>query len=170
MALLVTVWLVACMLVFVVPSVGSTTRADAVLVLGPPNSDGRIGTALDLISNGMASNLVVSSPTDIIGQVQQVCNGAWVVPAKVYCFQPKPSTTQGEARELRALAARHHWTKVIVVTSRYHIARAELLLKRCYSGSLEMVEASSGPSLMDWAYEFVYQTGAYAKAYISSGC
>ena len=77
----------------------------------------------------------------------------------VTCFTPNPATTQGEAQEIRRLAAAQHWNTIIVVTSTYHVSRARMIIERCFDGRLEVVAARTHISLLDWAYQFAYQTG-----------
>jgi uncharacterized SAM-binding protein YcdF (DUF218 family) len=88
----------------------------------------------------------------------------------VTCFTPNPATTQGEAQNIRRLAAAKHWNTIIVVTSTYHVSRARMIIRRCFDGTLEVVAARTHISLLDWAYQFAYQTGGYLKAAISRGC
>ena len=54
---IVVAWLVACYLIVVDPTVNRATRADAVVVLGPPTKDGRLETGLTLSNQGYASKL-----------------------------------------------------------------------------------------------------------------
>src|SRR5919201_2957628 len=46
LAALLLSWLVACMLLVAVPSVNRPTKADAIIVLGSPTAENRLGTAL----------------------------------------------------------------------------------------------------------------------------
>jgi uncharacterized SAM-binding protein YcdF (DUF218 family) len=166
---IVVAWLVACLLIVFDPTVNRATHADAVVVLGPPTEDGRLETGLTLIKQGYASNLVISLNSPKQWQARQVCEDP-PRGASVTCFTPDPATTQGEAQEIRRLAAAHHWSTAIVVTSTYHVSRARMILKRCFDGRLEVVAARSHISPLGWAYQFAYQTGGYLKAAISRGC
>ena len=89
---------------------------------------------------------------------------------QVICFQPEPRTTQGEAREIARLAGQHGWKSIIVVTSKYHISRARLIVDRCMPGTVRMVDTPAKPSLRGWAYQFAYQTGGFAKAVLHPSC
>jgi len=60
-------------------------------------------------------------------------------PFEVLCPTPDPVTTRGEARVIGRLAAERGWQSVIAVTSTYHIARAELVLGRCFPGRIQAV-------------------------------
>ena len=70
---IVIAWLVACYLIVVDPTVNRTTRADAVVVLGPPTEDGRLETALTLMNQGYASNLVISLNSPKQRRASDVC-------------------------------------------------------------------------------------------------
>jgi hypothetical protein len=160
-------WLVVCLLVVVHPTVNQPTRADAVMVLGPPTD--RLGTARDLLAHGMATNLVISLNSPKQRQANALCESP---PAgiTVTCFQPSPPTTQGEARQLGRLASQRGWKTVIVVTSKYHVSRARLLMDRCVDGRVEVVAAQEDISPLEWAYQFAYQTGGYLKAALDRDC
>jgi uncharacterized SAM-binding protein YcdF (DUF218 family) len=54
---------------------------------------------------------------------------AVLIPARIH------DSTASEAITLRELAAQHGWRRVIVVTSRFHVARARFAMRRELSGS-----------------------------------
>lgn len=49
----------------------------------------------------------------------------------VVCFVPDPYATRGEARAVGELATARGWDHLAVVTSRYHLRRAGLLVRQC---------------------------------------
>jgi hypothetical protein len=162
-------WLVVGYLVIVDPTVNHPRHADAVVVLGPPDENGRVATALDLVHRGVTSNLVISVMSERQRRAKSLCT----TPQPgftVTCFQPHPSTTRGEAEHLRDLARQHGWHSIIVVTSTYHVSRARVIFDRCFDGPLYLVAARRHISIVDWAYEYLYQTGGYVKAALQSGC
>jgi uncharacterized SAM-binding protein YcdF (DUF218 family) len=162
-------WLTACFLVVAEPSVDRPAHSDAILVLGPPLVDGRLDQALRLAAGGYARTVVISIGWDKGRQRIPACandNPAY----QVICFQPRPPTTRGEAEELGTLARSHHWTSVLVVTSRYHVSRARVIVRRCMPGKVRMVGARSDMTLGDWAYQFAYQSGGFAKAFLHRDC
>ena len=168
--LLLVVWLVVGYLVIVDPTVNHPPRqADAVVVLGPPQSNGRVDTALSLIRQHVAASLVVSVPADSQRRTMPLCT-APQDGFSVTCFQPHPATTRGEAEHVRDLARQHGWTSVVVVTSTYHVSRARMIFDRCLDGKLYLVAARRGISMLTWAYQYLYQTGAYVKAVLQPGC
>lgn len=162
-------WLVFGYLVIGNPTVDHPRRADAVVVLGPSYETGRVDEALSLMRQQVASNLVVSIANERDVQVTPFCHEPQAG-FKVTCFHPNPNTTRGEAEYVRDLARQHGWTSVVVVTSTYHISRARMIFERCLDGRLYMVAARRGMSAFSWAYQYVYQTAAYVKAALQSGC
>jgi len=71
---------------------------------------------------------------------------------------------------MRRLAQQHNWTSIVVVTSTYHVSRARMIFQRCFSGKLYMAAARRGIGPATWIYQYLYQTGAYIKAVLQSGC
>lgn len=169
MLVLALVWLAACYRVVVRPSVDRPVRSDAILVLGSPTVDGRLAKALELAEAGHAGTVVISIGWERGRQRIAACqddNPRY----RVICFQPDPPTTRGEAEELGRLARQRHWTSVLVVTSTYHVSRARLIVGRCMPGTVRMVAVPSTLSAGDWAYQFLYQTGGFAKALAHRDC
>jgi hypothetical protein len=166
---LVVAWLIAGYLVIVDPTVNHPQHADAVVVLGPPDDNGRVYTALDLVHRHVTSNLVISVTSEKQRQAKSLCTDPQDG-FTVTCFQPRPATTRGEAEHVRDLARQHGWHSVIVVTSTYHVSRARMIFDRCIDGRLYLVAARRRIGPLSWAYEYFYQTGAYVKAVLQSGC
>ena len=139
LAALLLAWVVATAVLFVWPSTDEPGRADAVVVLsGGRNS--RLDPALRLMERRVAPLLVISgSGYDLHWtKARRLCaNGARGF--RVLCFDPKPYSTRGEAEEIARLARRRGWRRVDVVTSRYHVVRARMILRRCYRGGLAMI-------------------------------
>lgn len=167
-ALILVGWLILCFLVVQHPTENRLTHSDAVVVLGPPNGD-RISTALDILAQGLTTNVVVSLPAPVFGGANHLCEGP-PPGVTVTCFVPSPGTTQGEAEEVGRLARQHGWTSVIVVTSKYHVSRARVIFDRCLSGRVEVVSTHETISAAQWAYQYLYQTAGYLKALIHSSC
>lgn len=114
-------------------------RADAIVVLSG-GRDWRLDPALRLAREHVAPVLVVSG----VGydakwrQGRALCrHGAHGF--RVLCVDPHPYSTRGEARMIARLARQRGWRKVDVVTSRYHVFRARILIERCYHGRLAMI-------------------------------
>ena len=75
---------------------------------------------------------------------------------RVLCFDPKPYSTRGEARGIARLAQHHGWRTVDVVTSRYHVFRARMIIERCYHRRLRMIGTSYpwGDAPISWLSEW----------------
>jgi len=166
---LVVAWLIVGYLVIVDPTVNHPEHADVVVVLGPPDNNGRMDTALDLIHRHVASNLVISVTSERQRQAKHLCNEPQDG-FTVTCFRPNPATTRGEAEHIRDLARQHGWHSVIVVTSTYHVSRARMIFDRCIDGPLYLVAARRDISFLNWGYQYLYQTGGYVRAFLQSGC
>jgi uncharacterized SAM-binding protein YcdF (DUF218 family) len=93
----------------------------------------------------VAPVLAISSPNrGKWPKARSLCAGRTkVARVRVLCFQPNPFSTQGEARAVARLARAHGWSRVVVVTSTFHVTRARMLFRRCYPGKLWMVGTSS---------------------------
>jgi uncharacterized SAM-binding protein YcdF (DUF218 family) len=134
----------ASLYLFVFAPTNAPGRADAVVVLSGSVAD-RIPRALALMRAGTAPVLVVS---DGRTEAPRLCGRR--APYRVLCFRPDPYSTRGEAEEIGRLARANGWRRVDVVTSRYHVFRARMLIERCYHGGLRIV--ASTPSLGRYAY------------------
>ncbi len=116
------------------PPLREPGRADAVVLL---SGDGdRLPTAQRLLVEGAAPRLVFVGVPDTIA-VADLCRQPQ--PFEVTCLQPRPDNTRSEARVTARLARERAWNRIIVVTSRYHIARARLLFRRCFAGDVQAV-------------------------------
>ncbi|KUG52052.1 hypothetical protein AVL61_06740 [Kocuria rosea subsp. polaris] len=172
-------WLIAGWVVFQHPRTDAPSRSDALLVLGPPDRT-RMAEALRLMDAGMAPVLVVANPGtrdlgDASGRVYyaraaQTCAEDGGRDYEVICFRPDPSTTQGEAMELRALSEQRGWDHVSVLTYRQHVARSRLLLERCFAGRLDVLSFDYPDVPRGPLREFAYQSGGYVKAWLTPGC
>lgn len=151
LAALAIAWLAATAVLFVWPSDDDPGKADAVVVLSG-GRDTRLDPALRLMRQEVAPVLVISGAgyDEKWTKARNLCaQGASGF--RVLCFNPKPYSTRGEAQEIARLAQRNDWQTVDVVTSRYHIFRARLVIERCYHRRLRMIGAS-----------YPWQTGAVA--------
>ncbi len=133
-------------------------NADAVVVLA--GSESRLPVALSLVRKGVAPVLVVSEDdSDDDPARAGLCRQGKVPGVKVelVCRSAVPYSTRGEARFVASLADRRGWDSIVVVTSRYHLFRAERLFRRCTDAKLVMqaVPESVGDNLLaiprEWA-------------------
>ena len=173
------VWLLVGWIVLQHPRTEQPARSDALLVLGPPDRT-RMAEALRLMDAGVAPVLVVANPGtgdlgDASGRVYytraaQTCAGGGEQDYEVICFRPDPSTTQGEAMELRALSEQRGWEHVSALTYRQHVSRSRLLLERCYAGELDVLSFDYPAVPRGHLREFIYQSGGFVKAWLTPGC
>jgi uncharacterized SAM-binding protein YcdF (DUF218 family) len=75
---------------------------------------------------------------------QETLTQAGVPPEALVTLDRTHDSTAEESRTLRDVALREHWTRVIVVTSKYHLRRARLACRRVLAGtSVEIVMRGS---------------------------
>jgi uncharacterized SAM-binding protein YcdF (DUF218 family) len=162
-------WLTFGWLVIGNPKVDRPTHADAIVDLGGPEDNGRLEVAEGLLDAHVANQLVISLNSPEQRHAYHLCIHP-PIGITVTCFQPHPSTTRGEAEEVRRLAQQHGWTSIVVVTATFHVSRARLIFRQCFTGKLYMAAGRRDIGLITWAYQYVYQTAAFIKAVLQSGC
>jgi uncharacterized SAM-binding protein YcdF (DUF218 family) len=135
LALAAVVGLSAILFVWAPFATDDPRRADAIVVLAGSRS--RLPLALDLFRRGVAPTLAISRDP---GEKQRaaLCR---LPPLHSFCFQARPFSTRGEARAVAALARERGWRSVAIVSSRFHLFRVRLLVRRCTSARLELVPA-----------------------------
>lgn len=159
--------------VFANAKVDQLEHADAIIVLGGEH-DGREDYGLQLAREGWAPTVVLSDPYwDRDPVMKRVCRSPEDV--EVICFAPDPSTTRGEAEEMRRLAYERSWRKIIVISWRYHLPRARLVFQQCFSINPDAAVMVDVPrryrySLLGWEFIFAYQWAGLAKAAIQGEC
>jgi hypothetical protein len=163
LAVLVVVFVAVTARVLVWPVEWTPSTADAVVMLAGPGS--RLPVALRLAEEQRAPVLVISRGWIGYG-------GPCPPPTpgvRTICFDPDPGDTRGEAEQVGALARRYGWHSLIVVATRPQAVRAQLLLGRCFSGS---VHVTTAPLPWDtWPYQIAYGWGSLIKAvFLVGGC
>ena len=145
------------------------TEADAVVIFVGGRGE-RLETALEVVAASGSGVLVIPNGTvPTWPDANLLCAGSFDV--EVICPTPEPDSTQGEARVFAELAAERGWESVIMVTSTYHLARAELMLTRCFGGSITAVRASPDISAVDWGRHAVHEGLGHLRARIvDRGC
>lgn len=134
-------WVAACLVLFTWSpwETGAPAHADVVVVLSGGRE--RLPPAMALIRRHVAPVLAISS----VGRTNpwplghRLCKAGRYAGAQVLCFDARPYSTEGEARTFGRLARARRWTRIVVVTSRFHITRAHMLFRRCYHGGLRFV-------------------------------
>jgi uncharacterized SAM-binding protein YcdF (DUF218 family) len=146
---------------FVWPSTGTLQRADAVVVLAGGDGE-RLERAVELAREGIAPTLVASTGPDRLCGADQ--------PFTVICFLPDPANTRGEVEEVARLAQEHGWERLVLVTSTYHVTRAQLLLDRCYTGSVQIAPARPDQGVLRWLGAITHEWGGLAEALVQRSC
>jgi len=158
---IIAAWAVLVAVLFALYHGGAPVPANAVVVLEGSNT--RLPVGLRLVHEGYAPLLVVSRG-DNAKVEQPLCAGKLGV--RVRCFVASPPSTRGEAEYVGLLARSLHLKRLDVVTSQFHVLRAEMLVRRCYHGDLQMVGAPQPWWKLPWyavtesvkfAYQLVFQ-------------
>jgi uncharacterized SAM-binding protein YcdF (DUF218 family) len=145
---LVLAWAGAAAIVYALHHGEDPVRADAVVVL--QGSDTRLPLGLRLVESGTAPLLVISrgsrKPLE-----RRLCSGRRKVRGvRVLCFDAYPPSTRGEARFVAHLARDRNLSRIDVVTSKFHVFRAKLIVRRCYHGGLRVVGAPQEDWKLPW--------------------
>jgi len=80
-----------------------------------------------------------------------------------------------DAEMVHRLATPRSWSRIIVVTWRYHLPRARIILRQCFSPNADAVVMQAVPrqydfSLAHWQFIYAYQYAAFAKAEVKGDC
>jgi uncharacterized SAM-binding protein YcdF (DUF218 family) len=144
------------------PAGPTPNHADAVVVLSGGRGD-RLPKALALMDASVAPVLVISRGEDqAAAQAASVCTRR--NPFEVDCVRPEPNTTRGEAKAIARVASERGWHSLVVVTSRYHVTRARLLIGRCVRAQVTMVASSPQRSLLNWTGSVAHEWGGLTYA------
>jgi uncharacterized SAM-binding protein YcdF (DUF218 family) len=146
---------------FVFPESSTPAHADAVVVLAGGSGE-RLDRGLQLVREGVARNLVVSTGPD------QLC--ATRHDFAVYCFLPDPDDTRGEAEAVGRIAAREGWQHLVLVTSDYHATRARILVGRCFRGTVDVSTAHSSRAPFPLLWAIVHEWGGLIETAIHGDC
>jgi uncharacterized SAM-binding protein YcdF (DUF218 family) len=142
-------------LLFVLPAGDRPQPADAIVVLAGPGL--RIERGEELARAGFAPEVLLMAQTATEG-----CTVA--APARPYCVEPNPRTTQGEARAVARLAEEHGWRSLLVVVQNEQAVRARIRLDRCLDPDVDVRFVTVRGSLSESLLRTVYETGALPKA------
>lgn len=154
----------------VTPAVDDPQTVDVVFVIGPAET--RMSRAMELAEEANARLLLTTTSVDpVTGQPypRDYC-GTKRADYRVECFIPDPYSTRGEARVLGARARAEGWQRVAVVTSTPHAARTRLLMERCTDAEVLVWPVDGERRLLDWAGQFIYQSGAWVKTQVLRDC
>lgn len=147
-------------------------KADAVVMLGGASKE-RLLDAMMLRADLQAPFLVISN-TDTPGNASadnycKTHSNKSIYP-DVICFTPEPMNTRGEADAVGLLATERGWKSVVVVTSKYHVARSERLMNQCTPSKVQMAATDPELSLAQWLRRFVIETGGLITVFLNPEC
>lgn len=165
------IWLLCAFQMFVFVRDKASIGSDAVVVLGGASKE-RLPVALSLQEFLNVPVLVVSR-TDTPGNASAdaLCRRQAPKPNDpVVCLSLDRKDTRGEARAIGWLAESEGWTTITVVTSRYHMTRAETLIGQCTSAEIGMVGSTPELSLTEWLFRLVEETGGLMDAMARPEC
>lgn len=161
--ILVLVWLGLCIRYVAHPRVDAVEHVDAIYAIGPVET--RWPQALARGDEGVAPVFLATRSIDGSGHAFFPPNcGEQRQGYVVTCVTPDPYTTRGEARLLADQVRKHGWTHVAVFTTTPHVARTRMLMERCVPAQVSVWDYPRQLTLREWLGEFVYQSGAWAKA------
>jgi len=132
LAVLFAVWLTVAVALFVVHHDDPPAHADAVVVL--QGSKTRLPLGYQLVQDGYAPLLIVSRGSKLALE-RRLCDTE--TPLEVVCFSA--TSTRGEARIVSHIAHERKLRSLDVVTSQFHVFRAQRIFERCFDGDLRMV-------------------------------
>ncbi|MEA9999665.1 MULTISPECIES: YdcF family protein [unclassified Cryobacterium] len=155
--------------IYVFPRSDPEAKSDVVYVIGPPDA-AELSIATAMMRKGLASELLISVNDRAFDNSTGL--GLCVRPQKfrVTCVTPEPFTTQGEARLLTQISQKRGWTTATVITGVAHVSRTRLLMGRCFTGDLYVIGTPSRLNAVEWAGQYLYQSGAFIKAALSPNC
>lgn len=163
-------WLVFAFQLFVNVDPLSVHRTDAVIMLGGAAAE-RLPVAQQM-QRDYGIPVLVLSHTDTPGNTaaDAACNSSAFPSAQLLCFRPDEYDTRGEARAIGRIAEANGWKSITVVTSSYHVARAQRLMEQCTTADVQMVNSHPKLSLGQWLRRFVIETGGLIDVSVRPEC
>lgn len=163
-------WLMAAFQLFFNAPDAAAVRTDAVIMLGGASAE-RLPVA-ERLKESLDIPVLVVSHTDTPGNASAdaLCNDSAHSGVTLVCLTLDEQDTRGEARAIGALVAAKGWTTVTVVTSRYHLARAGVLISQCTTAAVDMVGSAPDFNPKQWLDRFVVETGGLLDATLRPEC
>ena len=163
-------WLVIAFQLFFNVQDAPAVRTDAVIMLGGASAE-RLPVAQRL-QESLGIPVLVVSHTDTPGNASAdaLCNEAPRRSSSLVCLTLDARNTRGEARAIGTLVAAKGWTSVSVVTSRYHVARAETLIRQCTSAEVHLAGSTPDLSPAEWLDRFIVETGGLLDVSLRPEC
>ncbi len=166
------IWFIAAFQLFYNVHTPTPTKADAVVMLGGASRERLL--AAQMVRDELAAPYLVLSNTNTKGNAtaDDYCatHRNSVIYPDVICFTPSSMDTRGEADVIGRLASEHGWKSIVVVTSKYHVVRAERLLNQCTPSTVQMVATDPELSPPQWLRRFVVETGGLLTVFLHPEC
>lgn len=160
---LVVAIIVAGLPLYVFPPAGSLGHADLIYVLGPATRE-RLAVERELRADGVADMSLISVLPSGLGSAADL---AACREPQVYCNAPEPFTTKGEIAYLQKFAAERGVTRTIILTWTPHVSRVRFIVDKCYRGDATVVAVDQHLDLAQWASQYIYQSAAFVKAWLT---
>lgn len=163
-------WLVAAFALFHNFPDTPGAQTDAVIMLGGASNE-RLPVA-EQLQESLGIPVLVVSHTNTPGNVSAdaLCQGDSARPGNVVCLELDQKDTRGEARAIGQLVAANGWNSISVVTSRYHMARAGLVISQCTPARISLRGSSPDLNLKQWMDRFVVETGGLLDVTLRPEC
>jgi hypothetical protein len=144
-------------------TVSDVGPADAVVLFAGTND--RLDTAVDLMVAERAPNLVLPNGMDF---APGLCSAPHTF--QVYCPRTETINTEGEARAIGGIATQNGWSRLIAVTSIYHVRRATFLLGQCYDGTVTAVTPSRDIGYEGWSESLPHELAGFLEGIVKPAC
>lgn len=169
---ILVLWLIVAFQLFYNVHTPPLKRTDAVVMLGGASKE-RLLEAMMLRAELDAPYLVLSH-TDTPGNASadDYCDrhSNRAIYPDIICFTPEPLNTRGEVDAIGLIATENEWSSIVVVTSKYHVARSERLLNQCTPSNVQMVGTDPQFSPLQWLRRFAIETGGLLTVFLSPEC
>lgn len=163
-------WLIIAVQLFHNVPDSPATRTDAVIMLGGASNE-RLPVAEELKQSLEIPVLVVShTETPGNASADALCQDEATRRKGLVCLKLAEKDTRGEARAIGNLVSAEGWTNITVVTSRYHMARAGLLIGQCTTAHVELFGSTPDFNLKQWVDRFVVETGGLLDVTLRPEC
>lgn len=165
-------WLITAYQLFYNVHTSAPKETDAVVMLGGASKE-RMLDAMMIRFDLKAQYLVLSNTnTNGNSSADEYCasHSNKTVYPDVICFTPKPMDTRGEAVALAELATEYQWKNMIVLTSKYHVERAGLVMEQCVNANVTMMATDPQFNAWQWFRRFVIETGGLIDINLHPQC
>lgn len=115
--------------------------------------------------------LVIShSNTPGNASADAMCQHGAAKPRWLMCLDLETKDTRGEAQAIGHMVDAQGWTSITVVTSRYHAARAGMLIRQCTDARVDTAGSTPDFSPKQWLDRFVIESGGLLDVVLRPEC